>query len=72
MENLIQLRFYQLKRNRHNKAQFFFQDIVNKNYLILSALGISNMWLAVFGDVGVTILAVLNCLRLFSKTRGEK
>ena len=40
--------------------------------LILSALGISNMWLAVFGDVGVTILAVLNCLRLFSKTRGEK
>jgi Cd2+/Zn2+-exporting ATPase len=40
--------------------------------IILSALGISNMWLAVFGDVGVTILAVLNCLRLFSKTRGEK
>lgn len=40
--------------------------------LILSALGITNMWLAVFGDVGVTILAVLNCLRLFSKTRGEK
>ena len=40
--------------------------------LILSALGISNMWLAVFGDVGVTILAVLNCLRLFSKARGEK
>lgn len=40
--------------------------------LILSALGISNMWLAVFGDVGVTILAVLNCLRLFSKTRVEK
>ena len=40
--------------------------------LILSALGISNMWLAVFGDVGVTILAVLNCLRLFNKTRGEK
>ena len=40
--------------------------------LILSALGISNMWLAVFGAVGVTILAVLNCLRLFSKTRGEK
>ncbi|MCQ2583593.1 MAG: heavy metal translocating P-type ATPase [Treponema sp.] len=32
--------------------------------LILSAVGISNMWLAVFGDVGVTILAVLNSLRL--------
>lgn len=35
--------------------------------LILSALGLSNMWLAVFGDVGVTILAVLNCLRLLKK-----
>ena len=35
--------------------------------LILSALGISNMWIAVFGDVGVTILAVLNSLRLLKK-----
>ncbi len=35
--------------------------------IILSALGITNMWLAVFGDVGVTILAVLNSLRLFKK-----
>ncbi len=33
--------------------------------LICSAFGISNMWLAVFGDVGVTILAVLNSLRMF-------
>lgn len=32
--------------------------------LALSAFGITNMWLAVFGDVGVTILAVLNSLRL--------
>ena len=32
--------------------------------ILLSAIGISNMWLAVFGDVGVTILAVLNALRL--------
>lgn len=32
--------------------------------LILSAFGITGMWLAVFGDVGVTILAVLNSLRL--------
>ena len=35
--------------------------------LLLSALGISNMWIAVFGDVGVTILAVLNSLRLLRK-----
>ena len=31
--------------------------------LILSALGITNMWLAVFADVGVMILAVLNAIR---------
>ena len=31
--------------------------------LVLAALGIANMWLAVFGDVGVTVLAVLNAMR---------
>ena len=37
--------------------------------LILSALGISNMWIAVFGDVGVTILAILNSLRLLGREK---
>ncbi|MBR3430492.1 MAG: cadmium-translocating P-type ATPase [Clostridia bacterium] len=31
--------------------------------LILGALGIANMWIAVFADVGVMILAVLNAIR---------
>ena len=31
--------------------------------LILGALGIANMWLAVFGDVGVLIIAILNAVR---------
>ena len=31
--------------------------------LILAALGIANMWLAVFGDVGVAIIAILNAMR---------
>jgi Cd2+/Zn2+-exporting ATPase len=31
--------------------------------LLLAALGIANMWLAVFADVGVSILAVLNAMR---------
>lgn len=31
--------------------------------LVLSAFGMTNMWLAVFGDVGVLILAVCNALR---------
>ena len=31
--------------------------------LILGALGIANMWLAIFADVGVLILCVLNSIR---------
>ncbi len=31
--------------------------------LILGALGIANMWLAIFADVGVMVLAVLNAMR---------
>jgi Cd2+/Zn2+-exporting ATPase len=34
--------------------------------LILAALGIATMWLAVFADVGVTVLAVLNAMRALS------
>ena len=33
-------------------------------FLILGALGAAGMWEAVFGDVGVTILAVLNAMRV--------
>ena len=36
--------------------------------LMLGALGIANMWLAIFADVGVMIIAVLNAVRaLFVK-----
>ena len=36
--------------------------------LILGALGLASMWLAIFADVGVMILAVLNAMRaLFAK-----
>ncbi|HJF65285.1 MAG TPA: cadmium-translocating P-type ATPase [Slackia equolifaciens] len=34
--------------------------------LVLAAVGIANMWLAVFGDVGVAILAILNAMRCMS------
>ena len=37
--------------------------------LILGALGIADMWLAVFGDVGVLILAVLNATRALRKEK---
>ena len=36
--------------------------------LVLGALGIANMWLAIFADVGVMVLAVVNAIRaLFVK-----
>jgi Cd2+/Zn2+-exporting ATPase len=35
--------------------------------LILSSLGITNMWVAIFGDVGVALLAILNALRVNRK-----
>ncbi len=34
--------------------------------LILAALGIANMWLAVFGDVGVAVIAIINAMRAMS------
>ena len=36
--------------------------------LILATLGIATMWLAVFADVGVTVLAVLNAMRALRAT----
>lgn len=35
--------------------------------LILSVLGIANMWQAVFADVGVTIISILNTLRIMKR-----
>ena len=37
--------------------------------LILGAVGIANMWLAIFADVGVLILAVLNAIRILAVPR---
>ena len=31
--------------------------------LVLGALGIANMWVAIFADVGVMVIAVLNAIR---------
>ena len=37
--------------------------------LALGALGIAGMWLAVFGDVGVLVIAILNAMRAMMKIR---
>ncbi len=41
----------------------YFAIIVKVLCLILAAVGIANMWMAIFADVGVMIIAVLNAMR---------
>lgn len=43
-----------------------FAGITKLTFLVLGALGITGMLLAVFADVGVTLLAILNSLRVLS------
>lgn len=45
------------------KQNIIFALTIKILILILSALGLANMWLAVLGDVGVAIIAILNALR---------
>ena len=45
------------------RQNIVFALLVKAVCLVLGALGIANMWLAVFADVGVMILAVLNAIR---------
>ena len=46
------------------KENIVFAIAVKISVLILSALGISTMWEAVFADVGVSIIAIINALRV--------
>ena len=46
------------------KQNIIFAIAVKILVLILSAIGLSNMWQAVFADVGVSVLAILNALRV--------
>ena len=44
-------------------AGIIFAIVVKVAVLLLASIGIATMWLAVFADVGVTVLAVLNAMR---------
>jgi len=53
------------KRTRSIVTQnITFALVIKILFLLLGALGMVNMWQAVFADVGVTIIAVLNAIRL--------
>lgn len=51
------------KTMRIVRQNIVFSLLVKLAVLVLGALGIANMWFAVFGDVGVMILAILNAMR---------
>ena len=55
------------KTNSIVKENIIFALTVKISVLILSFVGISTMWQAVFADVGVTIICLLNTLRLLKK-----
>ena len=45
------------------KENIYFALTIKILFLILGALGLSNMMMAVFADVGVSIIAILNAMR---------
>lgn len=49
------------------RENIIFAITVKIIVLILSALGIATMWEAVFADVGVAIIAIINSLRMLNK-----
>lgn len=55
------------KVKRIIKENLIFSIGVKILILVLSTIGIANMWQAVFADVGVTIISILNTLRIMKK-----
>ena len=53
------------------KENLIFAMSVKVLILLLSTLGYANMWLAVFADTGVTLLTIINTLRIMKKFREE-
>ncbi len=51
------------------KENIAFALLVKFMVMILGVLGLANMWLAVFADVGVAILAILNSMRTLKLTK---
>lgn len=54
------------------KTNLIFALSVKFIILLLSIIGYANMWLAVFADTGVTLITILNALRIFNKFKLNK
>lgn len=51
------------------KENIWFAIGIKISCLILGALGLTNMWIAIFADVGVMVIAVLNAIRCLGTRR---
>lgn len=60
------------KTMRIVKENIIFAILIKLLVLILVALGISSMWEAVFADVGVSVLAIINALRVLKIGKEQK
>ena len=54
---------FDVDRNSEREAQGSIKGIANLAKSVLGAIGIANMWIAIFADVGVMVIAVLNAIR---------
>ena len=52
-----------------SKTNIVFALAVKFACLVLGALGIANMWWAVFADVGVAVICIINSMRMLAKRR---
>lgn len=69
LKALVEARKISVKTMRIVKQNIVFALAVKIIVLILSAFGITNMWGAVFADVGVCIIAILNAMRCMKTDR---
>ena len=54
------------RTQRIAKENVVFALSVKGIVLLLGAIGIANMWMAVFADVGVAVIAILNSMRMLT------
>ncbi len=67
LEKIIEAINISKKTGNIIRQNLIFAITVKSTVLILSLLGLSTMWEAVFADVGVTVLCILNTLRLINR-----
>lgn len=69
IEKAIKISRFTLKIVKINIIFCLFVKFVT---LLLSSLGLVSMWLAVFADVGVSVIAILNSMRILSNKKLDK